>query len=48
MRKKIVSLVTAIAVMSGMLCGCAAENAKETFAEPTSANETFDVSAIRA
>ncbi|MBR3667280.1 MAG: M13 family metallopeptidase [Ruminococcus sp.] len=47
-KHRIISLFTAIAVMSGMLCGCTAENAKETSAEPTSANETFDVSAIRA
>ena len=45
---KIISFITALAIMSGMLCGCASESAKETSAEPTSANETLDVSSIRA
>ena len=39
--------MTSLAVLTGMLCGCSADSAKETSAEPTSSHETLDVSAIR-
>ncbi len=50
MKKKhrIISLFTAITVMSGMICGCTAEGVKETSAGPTAAYETLNVSSIRA
>ena len=46
--KRIISFISALAVMSGMLCGCTPDSAKETSAEPAAAHQVLDVSAIRA
>jgi putative endopeptidase len=46
--KRIISFISALAVMSGMLCGCTPDSAKETSAELAAAHQVLDVSAIRA
>ena len=45
--QKIISFITAFAVMTGMLCGCTSESADEASAVLPTANEALDVSAIR-
>ena len=45
--QKVISIITALAVMSGMLCGCTSESAKETSAVSTVTHELLDVSAIQ-
>ena len=45
--QRLISFITALAVMSGMLCGCTAESTEEVPAVPAETHEVLDVSAIR-
>ena len=46
--QKVISIITTLVVMSGILCGCTAESAKETSTEPLTTHEAVDISTIRA